>query len=44
MVKHVPADYSELPGNEKIKEATARIKAKKKSQCSKKSGVAAVEE
>ena len=44
MVKHVPADCPELPGNEKIKEEMARIRAKKKSQRSKKSGAAAVEE
>ena len=44
MVKHVPADCPELPGNEKIKEEIARIRTKKKTQRSKKSGAAVAEE
>ena len=41
MVKHVPADCPELPGNEKIKEEMARIRASKKARRGKKGGAAA---
>ena len=44
MVKHIPADCPELPGNEKIKEEIAKIRAKKRSQHPKKIDAAAVEE
>ena len=41
MVKHIPADCPELPGNEQIKEEMARARAKKKALRSNKSGAAA---
>ena len=47
MVKHIPADCPELPGNEKIKEEMERARAKRKAFRSKKSSAiaaAAVEE
>ena len=47
MVKHIPADCPELPGNEKIKEEMVRARAKRRAFRSKKSSAvaaAAVEE
>ena len=42
MVKHIPSDCPELPGNEKIKEEMAKYKARKwANRAAKKSGAAA---